>query len=70
MRVWVAFHGLDYTRSLGTIIGVYHTFEAARNRCLEDMGKYSSNYSLTEKSGELIAKWGSEHYTIQSHDVE
>lgn len=68
MKVWIAFHGWDYEGD--NVIGVHHTFEAARNKCLEDMGKNSSKFSLTERGEEFFAKWGSEHYTIYSYNVE
>lgn len=68
MKVWIAFLGWDYEGD--NVIGVYHTFEAARNKCLEDMGEDVSNFSLREKDGEFSARQGSQQYIVYSYDVE
>lgn len=68
MKVWIVLHGWDYEGD--SIVGVYSSFQKAYDKCVEDMGRDFSRFTIDKREDRLIAKRGSENYSIDPHDVE
>lgn len=67
MKIWIAFHGFDYEGD--DIMGVYFSFEGARNKCLESIGGDSS-FFIEDKAGKFYAQGKSQTYSVSCFEVE
>jgi hypothetical protein len=68
MNVWIAFHGYDYEGS--DILGVYTNFEAARNKCIEEIDGDSNIKITIEGEEKFFAEGRAQSYRVSRYNVE